>query len=188
MLAQVRRAGIRDVYLVAKWSYYTEAWDTGFVNALGRSRSDPSTVEGSRRAFRHGYEATVRAYAAAGVRLHVVEQVPQQEQEPRALYKRTESQGGAQAQALLSKASVTLARHHLQQAFAVSVLRAPGLPERELLNFDGVLCDPARCAIGTPGNPFYKDRSHLSAVGARRLVPPLVRSLRRPAAIDLPAN
>ena len=188
MLAQVRRAGIRDVYLVAKWSYYTEAWSTGFVNALGLSRSDPSTVEGSRRAFRHGYEATVRAYAAAGVRLHVVEQVPQQEQEPRALYRRLQAQDSAQAQALLLQASVTLARHHLQQAFALSVLRAPDLPPRELLDFDGLLCDGSRCAIGTPGHPFYKDRSHLSAVGAQRLVPPLVRSLRRPAALDARAN
>jgi len=46
----------------------------------------------------------------------------------------------------------------------------------------------ARGGIGTPGHPFYKDRSHLSAVGAQRLVPPLVRSLRRPAALDARAN
>jgi len=70
----------------------------------------------------------------------------------------------------------------------VSVLRAPGLPPRELLNFDSVLCDAKRCAIGMPDHPFYKDRSHLSALGAQRLVTPLVRSLRRPAALDAPAN
>jgi peptidoglycan/LPS O-acetylase OafA/YrhL len=186
MLAQVRRLGIRDVYLVAKWSYYTEPWSTGFVNALGRTASDPATVEGSRRAFRHGYEATVRAYAAAGVRVHVVEQVPQQEREPRSVYRRLEAEG--RAQALLEDASVTLVRHHLQQAFAASVLRAPDLPRRELLNFDDVLCDGERCAIGTSGNPFYKDRSHLSAAGAQRLVPALVRSLRRRDDIATRAN
>jgi peptidoglycan/LPS O-acetylase OafA/YrhL len=186
MLAQVQRAGIRDVYLVAKWSYYTEPWSTGFVNALGRTASDPATVESSRRAFRHGYEATVRAYAAAGVRLHVVEQVPQQENEPRAVYRRLATEG--RAPALLADASVTLARHHLQQAFASSVLRASDLPQRELLNFDDVLCDGERCAIGTSGNPFYKDRSHLSAAGAQRLVPSLVRSLRRRDLVATRAN
>jgi lysophospholipase L1-like esterase len=79
-------------------------------------------------------------------------------------------------------------RHHLQQAFAASVLRAPDLPRRELLNFDDVLCDGERCAIGTSGNPFYKDRSHLSAAGAQRLVPALVRSLRRRDDIATRAN
>jgi peptidoglycan/LPS O-acetylase OafA/YrhL len=186
MLAQVQRAQIRDVYLVAKWSYYTDPWSTGFVNALGRTAADPATVESSRRAFRHGHEATVRAYAAAGVRLHVVEQVPQQENEPRAVYRRLATEG--RAQALLADASITLARHHLQQAFATSVLRASDLPQRELLNFDDVLCDGERCAIGTSGNPFYKDRSHLSAAGAQRLVPALVRSLRRRDLVAARAN
>jgi len=188
MLAQVRRAGIRDVYLVAKWSYYTHAWSTGFVNALGRSRSDPATVEDSRRAFRHGYEATVRAYAAAGVQLHVVEQVPQQEREPRALYKGIAAAGADRAERRLADASVTVASHHLQQAFAVSVLRTPELPPRELLNFDALLCERERCLIGTPDHPYYQDRSHLSARGAQRLVPQLVRSLQRPVPVDSGVN
>jgi peptidoglycan/LPS O-acetylase OafA/YrhL len=187
MLAQVRRAGIRDVYLVAKWSYSTEAWSTGFINALGFSRSDPSTVEGSRRAFRHGYEATVRAYAAAGVRLHVVEQVPQQEQEPRALYKRLERQATRSAGAAGGGFRDAGPPSPAAGLRGVGAARArPAAPRAAEFRQRAVRRQALRHRHARPS--FLQGRSHLSALGAQRLVTPLVRSLRRPAALDAPAN
>lgn len=179
VLSYVSDGGVSDVYLVSKWSYYTDRWDgSRYLQALGRNRSEPRTVESSRRAFAAGYAATVRAYAALGVRLHVLEQVPQQQYDPRAVYEQAQ-RASARTGAVLAAWSVPVATHRALQAFPDAVLRRPDLPAREVLNADALFCDSERCLIGEAGQPFYTDRSHLSAAGAQRLVPLLTNSLRR---------
>jgi peptidoglycan/LPS O-acetylase OafA/YrhL len=178
MLSWVSASGVRDVYLVAKWSYYTDLWNgTRYLQALGRSRAEKRSVENSRRAFEAGYAATVRAYAALGVRLHVLQQVPQQLYEPRAIYERVLKAPGEHAR-LLAQWSVPRARHLALQAFPDRVLRRADLPSREVLDADDLLCDAERCLLGTPSQPYYQDRSHLSAAGADRLLTLITPSLR----------
>jgi hypothetical protein len=179
MLSYVSDGGVNDVYLVSKWSYYTDRWDgSRWLQALGRDRSEPRTVENSRRAFAAGYAATVRKYTALGVRLHVLEQVPQQMYEPRAVYEQAQRAPALRRKAVLTAWSVPLAKHRALQAFPDAVLRRADLPAREVLNADALFCDSERCLIGVDAQPFYSDRSHLSAAGAQRLVPLLTQSLR----------
>lgn len=177
-LAFARENGIRDVYLVAKWSYYTDPWLGGsYLNAIGLAPGAPITVASSRAAFETGFLATARAYAAAGIRLHVIEQVPQQMHDPRATYRLAHraDDGGA---SVLQARAVSREAHRALQAFPSGVFHRAGLPPLDVLNFDDLFCDATRCPAGVPGMPYYMDHSHLSAAGAERLVPRLADRLR----------
>lgn len=175
----VREQRIRDVYLVGKWSYSTDLWNgTRYLNALGFAAGDPVDVGHSRRAFEQGFAQTVQAYAAAGVRLHVIEQVPQQQVAPRAAYERAWREPARAAQ-VLEQLAVPVASHAALQAFPRQVLRRADLPARETLDFTPLLCDAQRCSLGEPRLPYYTDESHVSPAGAARLVPALAASLAR---------
>ncbi|ROZ79062.1 SGNH hydrolase domain-containing protein [Ramlibacter sp. WS9] len=178
MLDHVGRSGIKDVFLVAKWSYYTDMWQgTSYLNAIGLAPGEEVSVRNSRRAFEQGVLDTVKAYRALGVRLHIVPQVPQQMLAPEQAYTRAMlEQDGAAAR--LRALSVPRARHAQLQAFAGSVFaRAVGGDAVRIMNFDDLFCDAEVCLIGTPAASYYQDPSHLSGDGAARLVPALARAL-----------
>ena len=167
----------RDMFLVAQWSYYTDAWSGGYINAIGLAPQEPATVEGSRKAFAAG-AAKVAAWARrTGTRVHVIAQVPQQPYRPDAAYERAFSRGVA-TEAQLLELSVTRARHEEMQAFPNSVWhRQADGKSLVFVNFDNLLCDAERCPIGTASRSNYQDQSHLSADGASRLLLPLARLL-----------
>lgn len=174
MLRFVQESGIRDVYLVSKWSYYTRT--TGYA-ALGQDIRDEVSVQASRRTFRLGVEATLRAYAAAGVRVHIVEQVPEQLGNPRRIYERLARERW-RSDSLLRTLSVPVEEHRKLQAFPAEVFRSSAGPRpATVTTLDNLFCDAERCMLGTPEEPFYTDPSHLSAYGARRVVPVLVELL-----------
>ena len=79
VLAHIKSQGIKELFLVAKWSYYTDFWNgTPYLNAVGLAPTDDISQAQSRKAFQAGLLDTVAAYQQLGVRLHVIEQVPQQ--------------------------------------------------------------------------------------------------------------
>lgn len=183
MHEHVRRSGVKDVFLVAKWSYYTDVWQgTNYLNAIGLTRNDEVSVRNSRRAFQHGVLSTARAYRELGVRLHVIEQMPQQLHSPQQVYDRAmlERDGAA---ARLRELSVPRARHVQLQSFAALVFaQAAALDGLSLMNFDDLFCDAQVCLVGTPATSYYQDPSHVSGDGAARLVPALANALSaRPA-------
>lgn len=175
-LATVRAQAIRDVYLVAKWSYSTSFWvGTRYINALGLQAGERPSLEGSRRAFEAGVAATLAAYTAAGARVHVLEQVPQQEVDPRGAQDLA-LRGGQPPALMLWSLGVPLGEHRALQAFPAETFRRL-LPAASILNAEAVFCDARRCSLGRPGRPLYADVSHLNPAGAARLVNLLRRSL-----------
>lgn len=171
MLRFVQESGIRDIYLVSKWSYYTRP--SGYYEPLGRDMGDEVSVQASRRAFRQGVEATLRAYAAASVRVHIVEQVPQQLGNPRRIYERLARERW-RGDSLLRTFSVPVEEHRKLQAFPAEVFHpSTGPRPATVTKLDHLFCDAERCMIGTLEEPFYVDPSHLSAYGARRVAPVL---------------
>ena len=74
MLDYVQHNGISDVFLVARWAGYTDGDYDGQATAF---LSGPGETSGW-VAVAHGLQRTVAAYRQAGVRLWIIEQVPQQ--------------------------------------------------------------------------------------------------------------
>jgi hypothetical protein len=174
MMEHVGRSGIKDVFLVAKWSYYTDVWqDTSYLNAIGLAPGEEVSVRNSRQAFEQGVLTTARAYRLLGVRLHIVEQLPQQLLSPEQAYTRAMAQGDGAA-VRLRELSVPRARHARLQSFAGSVFaRAAASGDARVMNFDDLFCDARVCPIGTTAASYYQDPSHVSSDGAARLVPAL---------------
>jgi hypothetical protein len=180
VLQFVRARRIRDVYLVARWSYYTDPIPGGtYINALGLRRGEPASLERSRGVFSAAYDATVDAYAQAGARVHVLEQVPHLAVDVRATYARAWADPRTGRQ-VLARAALPLAHHRALQAYPASVFHRPRRGASvDLLNADGLFCAVGSCTVGTLERPFYSDDNHLSVYGAELLVPQLERSLRQ---------
>jgi peptidoglycan/LPS O-acetylase OafA/YrhL len=178
VLAHVRGQGFKDVFLVAKWSYYTDFWKgTSYLNAIGLSKSDQISVEQSRKAFEAGLRNTIHAYHAIGVRLHIIEQVPQQLHSPETIYAEAWARPG-NVQGRLSELSVPLAGHQSLQSFSWAQFRMYGAASGVVrLNFDRLFCDQKVCRVGTPSVSFYQDPSHLSKDGAALTIPALTELL-----------
>lgn len=184
VLAYVQARKIQDLFLVAKWSYYTNmSFDGRYINAIGLSKGDPITLGYSRMSFQQGLLRTAQTYAGMGVRLHVIEQVPKQLHEPSKAYEKAYT--SADVAATLRELSVRAEQHRQLQSHTRGLFqdlaRQGGL---NLLNFDDLYCDPQLCLIGTPTSSNYSDLTHISAEGARRMQPALARALagRAPAA------
>ena len=177
MYEWARSHRVKDMFLVAKWSYYTDAWTRGYSNAIGLSPGDAISVERSRAAFQAGAAQAASWARKAGTRLHVIAQVPQQLYAPASVYERAFGRAAA-PEAQLRELSVTAAQHRARQAFPNEVWRALATdPSVVFVNFDPVLCDAERCPVGTPTRSYYQDQSHLSLDGALRLVLPITRLL-----------
>jgi len=167
----VKAEKIRDVFWVARWSYYTNGDYVGNgMSYIGLSPQSPATREVSRQAFDAATQSTVEAYRAAGIRLHVMGQVPFQLEDPRAfyfnLYRRSE---GGRAQTLEDR-SVSRLQHESLQTFANAALRRTGV---DFLDPADSLCAGPKCLMGEVGESYYFDKDHLSTVGAKRIMQPL---------------
>ena len=172
----VRKNSIHDVYLVGKWSYYTDHLNgTDDINALGLKPGDPISIAGTREAFSYGVGHTAHSYRVLGVRLHIVEQVPMQRLSPEAVYQRLWSHNLQHDAQRLRAISVTVSEHRQLQAFANSIFQ--NTSNIETINLDLLFCEADICPIGTALVPLYQDQSHLNANGAALVVPRLTRSL-----------
>ena len=165
----VKENGITDVFVVARWTYYTNgdySGDTKVIKFIGATKNAEASLPATRKAFEDGFARTVAAYDSAGVRLHVVEQAPHQLYEPQALYSHA-YMSPSKAEEVVRKLSVPHRRHTDLQSFVDSVFEKYRKDSRvSFIDLDSLLCDEHICLMGTGAQSFYKDDDHLSKVGA----------------------
>jgi peptidoglycan/LPS O-acetylase OafA/YrhL len=166
----VRDHHIRTVFLLSRWTYYTDGgYDGANVAYLGLSENSRPTTQLSRDAFDTGVDETFSAYTSLGVRLVVVLQVPEQLYEPRHVYFRLFDGDSSNARARIRALSVPIAEHHRLQDYTRTRLAASAARHRGVLvvNLDPAYCDTAFCVIGDEFNSRYYNRDHLSLEGAQ---------------------
>lgn len=176
VLEYAKSHAFKDVFLVARWSYYTDGGYDG--KGFSQLSVDPApakepTKEDSRAAFLKGVRITVEEYKTAGIKLHIVLQSPQQKYEAPKVY-RNAALNASSSSYLEAHAINALENARLQQ-FARAAIKdaAP----------DGVI-DPLpifcrdRCVFGTSAQSYYTDDDHLSETGSLNLVSRLVEALR----------
>jgi len=165
---QVQERGIRLVYLVARWSYYTDGgYDHDDFSYVGLVPDAPKTPQTSREAFAVGLQKTVTALASMGVRVVLVNQVPQQQVNPARAYYRAFAQNDPAE--VLRRSSVAFDAHVGLQRFVREQFEQHRLPGVTLLTLDEYLCSRAVCSIGTASESFYSDEDHLSVAGGKRV-------------------
>lgn len=168
----VKDHNIKTVFMIARWSLYTNGSYTGNeIYLLSKENSNLSSTEKSRINFQEALLTTAKAYRNIGVDLIVLAQVPEQKIDvKKAYYKILKIDAESERNSQIDQLSVKHYEHNSLQEFNRQIFKA--YEKRGLLTFleiDDLFCDLQRCEIGTAQVPYYKDTNHLSAFGARQL-------------------
>ncbi len=164
----VKAQEIKKVFLVARWTYYTDGgYDETDFSHIGLSQDSKASKQLSREAFEQGLEETVAAYAAIGVQPIIVSQAPQQRHDARTVYYKAYANDASQPGGNIRKLSVSVAEHLKLQLFTSLLFGKYTQAGRlSLVSLDDLFCDSSKCLIGTDRASWYFDDDHLSVVGA----------------------
>lgn len=175
VLQYVTENHITDVFLVARWSYYT---DGGYADENlssielhpGPWQIYPSlrqTKASSREAFQHGLVETVSRYARAGIHLHIVKDIPLQLQNTKDLFRKL-VRSSFEHEAAIHAFSVRKKQHEALQAFVNEQIDNQKSPNglMDTIDLDSVYCRDMVCPFASGGTAYYFDADHLSVFGA----------------------
>ncbi|WP_347268292.1 acyltransferase family protein [Paracoccus sp. (in: a-proteobacteria)] len=171
--------GIRTVYLVSRWSVYAQGVrfqhaPTARQSLVIDAQSPAPSLEENPRAFRRALARTLAEFSRRGLKVVVVNQVPDVGYH-------------------VSIAMVMTARTHrdldlrtrreeyedFQRSTAAIFAPHAARGEIELLPLEDLLCDASLCRVTTrDGLPAYWDDNHLSRRGSLELAPGLAALLR----------
>jgi peptidoglycan/LPS O-acetylase OafA/YrhL len=181
----VRANQIKKVFLVGRWSVYTDGgYDGTEATWIGATKDGKREKSSSRKAFEAGLKQTVAAYANIGVQLYIVEQVPQQLLGVKDLYYKIYASNHQNDPRKVSENIRELSvskQQHLQLQSYVSQLfnQHAQSGQLNLINFDAVFCDAEKCLIGTDKYGYYFDNNHLTTTGAYMVVNDLVKHMQK---------
>ena len=176
----VRDHDVSTVVLIARWSLYTRGTygregDEYLLN--DRAARQSAGRAGSRAVFTKALRDTVAFYRAQGVRVIILEQVPQLTLKPEdvvheaMMLRRTPEE----AEHRFREAGVSVAAHDHLQGFAQSEFAA--LDGVEVVSVSEAFRDADHYRWFIDGRSAYTDLDHLSDYGARLLQPMMARVL-----------
>lgn len=163
----VARSNISKIFLVARWTYYTDGGYNGDdFSYIALEKNASRTKDVSRQAFKAGLHKTLEEYKKIGVDIVIVSQIPQQKQTPIRLYSESVHLGKK-----LEDISIKVSEHQALQTYVNNVFKESDV---EVIDFTSVLCGSESCVVGTPEESFYYDDDHLSLKGSKKLVSAIV--------------
>ena len=180
-IAYVRANAIKDVFLVARWSLYTDgSYRKGSkIYLLSEKSAGQGSRDHSREVLRQGLKSTIAIYRSMGVRVHLLTQAPMQLYNPRHIYGRWYERDPQAFDASLRKFSVPYSVHAEHQRFSRSILFSDiRNSEAGVIDMDEFFCDTQYCVVGTADMSYYHDDDHLSSYGAKHIKLALVDALR----------
>lgn len=165
VLELVREGKIRKVFLVGRWTYYTDGgYEGNHISYLGFTATDAPVLENSRRAFEYGVARTMSSYRDLGVDFYFVEQAPEQKYDPRKIYQRAYLNQAIDTE-VIAKFSVSRIEHEKLQSFVSRVFERH-IPESNILTIVDTFCNSDICPVGNRDRSYYFDDDHLSVHGA----------------------
>ncbi len=179
-----RDKGLKEVFLVARWSLYTDGARPGKAkkdNFLVDAKHRVLTMQNSREVFTAAVERTIGAYSRIGTTVHFVEQAPQQRTQPERLFQELNRRGltgSPTAAQIVTEQSVGLLENARYQDFSRRTIRAAARAAGQpVIALDGLFCDDRRCPIGDANHSLYRDEDHLNLRGVARLTATIRRAL-----------
>ena len=163
---------ITKLFLIARWTYYTEQWNTDHSYISLKINGKPS-LEESRKAFISGLKETVAAYLSIGVEVVIVFEVPLQLNDPQKIFTYAYLYKGTEDDILntLRNLSLSVEQNNLQQRYVLNLF-SPYVSEGRivLLNLNDLFCFDGKCLIGDTDYSFYYDDDHLSVKGSEFVI------------------
>jgi len=173
----VSSMNVEVVYLVGRWTYYTDGgYDGKEWSYIGLSPRDGKDAATSRNAFEQGLARTVDFYVQRGIQVYLINQVPQQLHDPKAVYYRAYK--GMRPYETVRRLSVSKEDHQRLQQYVHSLFSRYNNPALRVLSLDAAFCDDVTCAIGSAEKSYYFDDDHLSVAGSASAVNVIEASMR----------
>ena len=181
-LAYVKDHKITKVFLVSRWSIYTDGnYEGKKMFHLALDRDDSLNQATSRKAFEQGLDRTIKAYKDLGAEVYVIAQVPQQLHNTKEIYYSIYDSNfaGVQESEFIRKYAVPIFKHTSLQSYTRKLFAGyDSKGDIKLINLDSVFCDDARCSFGTLKQPYYIDADHLSSFGSNLTIPKIIEHVR----------
>lgn len=173
----IKNNGIKKVFLVARWSLYTEKGTKGSNNYLLVDKNSKTlTREASRTVFARGIENTIEAYQSIGVNIFIVLQVPQQKVEPETLYYKL-SKISISDDIIINQSISRNYSNHLQ-AYNRKVFEGLTFKNVKIINLDEYYCNDDVCLIGDKNHSYYLDKDHISISGANLVTDEIIKYIK----------
>lgn len=180
-LAAARANGIAAVFLVGRWTLYTDGDPmlpaSRYLLSRHAAPFRPDRAE-ARRTLAATLARTIAAYRMAGIRVILVDQVPQQAFDVGRFVQwfayRPDPQGPGGA---ITRTAVTRAEADALRAASRDLLRRQQGPGVSLLSLDPLFRSGDRYLWGDARGTWYSDSSHLTHGGALRVAPALSSAL-----------
>jgi hypothetical protein len=172
----VKNNDIKKVFLVSRWSLYTDGDYGKKKKSFFLISDDENTMtrESSRRNFESSLKRTIKAYEELGVEINIVLQIPQQDKNPKYTYMKMESYYGAEREKFLMFNSLLEKKHNELQKYNRDIFKSFG-NEINMISLDDFFCADGKCLPGTVNQSYYFDFNHISLVGsnfvANRMLP-----------------
>lgn len=182
------------VVLIQAWTLYFDSKiqqkTPGAIYALDNGGSIRKSMQGV-AAFRYGLDKTLSAYEAAGVPVVLMEDNPQQADDPKVAVPLPRLRfyfGHKHFGDFLNADSVTLVQHRQRAAQTDRILDtfAAHLSNVTTVNVDAALCNARICPWASDGKFLYFNAGHLSITGAMRVYPILAQHLNRVLGLHAP--
>lgn len=168
----IRDNNIRKVFLVARWSLYTDGEYNKKMESyfLVSKEKDALTIENSREVFCKALTDTVDAYRKLGVDVILILQIPQQKLQPNSLYSQIyeyEKNDTDEATEAVNNLSISLTEHlNLQEFNRMVIFDTVSKLGGAVINVDSYFCNSFVCAMGNAVNSYYLDDDHVNRKGA----------------------
>jgi len=166
----VKQKNINKIFLVSKWSYYTEGnYEKTNFNYVSQNENMFSNKRISRKAIQEGLRVTLEKYNQIGTKVYLVDQIPLQVYDPKYAFSRSSTSGKVNL-SKLNEYGVEYSKHKIIQKFITTIkdeLREDY--QFENINFDKYFCGTGKCKIGDQLRSYYIDKNHLSIKGANKL-------------------
>jgi peptidoglycan/LPS O-acetylase OafA/YrhL len=180
---------VKNVFLVAKWSLYTDGEygnlaESGMYHLVPKRNASTENIivtkNKTREYFQISLENTIKKYQELGANVFVLAQVPQQKVAAHLIYEKLYRLNITNKLDSIIKKSVSKDDHLELQAFNRGVISKL---QKQLgfvyINPDKAFCDDEKCYIGNAKTSSYYDRNHLSAAGSILLYELLIKSINK---------
>ncbi|PSU84274.1 acyltransferase [Photobacterium phosphoreum] len=164
---------VKNVFLAARWTYYTEGDYSGKgMQLLSLSSKDKRDKLNSILSFKKGVSETFKKYHDNNIKLYVMLQVPLQEHNPDYIMYHSILNGKLSREKLFNN-SISNEKNRNFQYKTNEIIKNEAKKYKNITVIDPneILCDDKHCAVGNDKYSYYFDDDHLSIKGAYLLEP-----------------
>lgn len=159
----IKKNKIKNIILVARWSYYTHGdYNQQDIRFLRNKNFEKKELESTQKAFIQGLKKTIEAYEEIGVKVILIKQYPQQRINPKDLFYRKFN--GSKFPELIQKYSIEKEKNDELNSFANNAFSDISYENFSTIDFSSSFCTSV-CLMGDQNGSYYFDDDHLSDYG-----------------------